>query len=96
MGHGPGAVRYCRFSTGDFEEPITVWDENRLPAFDVASQPEAMRELSPWRSTPPHLERNYMRSRRGQFRRVALSDRRTLLERDNGVPRLFLAPALLA
>jgi uncharacterized membrane protein YhaH (DUF805 family) len=80
MGSGPGAIRYCRFSTGDFVEPITVWDEDRLLAFDVSAQPRAMRELSPWQITPPHLERNYMRSRRGQFRLVALSDGRTLLE----------------
>jgi uncharacterized membrane protein YhaH (DUF805 family) len=80
VGSGPGAVRYCRFSTGDFVEPITVWDENRLLAFDVSAQPQAMRELSLWKITPPHLEHNYMRSRRGQFRLVALSDHRTLLE----------------
>lgn len=80
VGSGPGAVRYCRFSTGDFVEPITVWDENRLLAFDVSSQPQAMRELSLWRITPPHLGHNYMRSRRGQFRLVALGDHRTLLE----------------
>lgn len=80
VGSGPGAVRYCRFSTGDFVEPITVWDEDRLLAFDVASQPPAMQELSPWKINPPHVERNYMRSLRGQFRLVALSDNRTLLE----------------
>lgn len=80
VGSGPGAVRYCRFSTGDFVEPITTWDENRLLAFDVSEQPQAMQELSPWKITPPHLEHNYMRSRRGQFRLVALNDRRTLLE----------------
>jgi uncharacterized membrane protein YhaH (DUF805 family) len=80
VGSGPGAMRYCRFSTGDFVEPITVWDENRLLAFDVSAQPQAMRELSPWKITPPHLERHYMRSRHGQFRLVALSDHRTLLE----------------
>lgn len=80
VGAGPGAVRYCHFSTGDFVEPITVWDENRLLAFDVSAQAPAMRELTPWKITPPHLERNYMRSRHGQFRMVALSDNRTLLE----------------
>ena len=80
VGSGPGAVRYCRFSTGDFVEPITVWDENRLLAFAVSAQPPVMRELSPWQITPPHVERNYMRSNRGQFRLTALSDRRTLLE----------------
>jgi hypothetical protein len=80
VGSGPGAVRYCRFSTGDFVEPITVWDENHLLAFNVTAQPQSMRELSPWKITTPHLEHNYMRSRHGQFRLVALSDRRTLLE----------------
>ncbi len=80
VGSGPGAVRYCRFSTGDFVEPITVWDENRLLAFDVAAQPPAMLELSPWKINPPHVERNYLRSLHGQFRLVALSDHRTLLE----------------
>jgi len=80
VGSGPGAVRYCRFSTGDFVEPITVWDEDRLLAFDVTAQPPALRELSPWKITPPHVERNYMRSKHGQFRFVALSDHRTLLE----------------
>ncbi len=80
VGSGPGAVRYCRFSTGDFVEPITVWDEDHLLAFDVSAQPPAMRELSPWKITPPHVERNYMRSKHGQFRLVALSDHRTLLE----------------
>jgi uncharacterized membrane protein YhaH (DUF805 family) len=80
VGSGPGAVRYCHFSTGDFIEPITVWDENRLLAFDVTSQAPAMQELSPWKITPPHIDRDYMRSRHGQFRLVALSDQRTLLE----------------
>ena len=61
-------------------EPITVWDEDRLLAFDVSAQPQAMRELSPWKITPPHLERNYMRSLRGQFRLVALNEHSTLLE----------------
>jgi uncharacterized membrane protein YhaH (DUF805 family) len=79
-GRGIGAVRYCRFSTGDFVEPITKWDEGRLLAFDVAAQPMAMRELSFAEITPPHLERNYMRSRRGQFRLIALPGGRTRLE----------------
>jgi uncharacterized membrane protein YhaH (DUF805 family) len=80
VGSGPGAVRYCHFSTGDFVEPITVWDEDRLLGFDVSSQAPAMRELSPWKITPPHIGRNYMRSRHGQFRLVALSNQSTLLE----------------
>lgn len=80
VGSGVGAVRYCRFSTGDFVEPITTWDENRLLAFNVAAQPHAMRELSPWEIVPAHIERSYMRSQHGQFRLVALDEHRTLLE----------------
>lgn len=80
FGRGVGAVRHCRFSTGEFIEPITVWDEGRLLAFDVTAQPQSMRELSPWPVTPPHLERNYMLSRHGQFRFVALPGGRTRLE----------------
>jgi uncharacterized membrane protein YhaH (DUF805 family) len=80
VGSGLGAVRYCRFSTGDFVEPITIWDENHLLAFNVTAQPQSMRELSPWKISTPHLEHNYMRSKHGQFRLVALSDHRTLLE----------------
>ena len=40
-GQGVGAVRRCRFSTGDFVEPITVWDEPRRLAFSVTEQPVA-------------------------------------------------------
>ncbi|MGH9523949.1 MAG: hypothetical protein ACRD3E_15615 [Terriglobales bacterium] len=79
-GHGVGAVRHCKFSTGEFVEPITVWDEPQLLAFDVAEQPMSMRELSPWKITPPHLERNDMRALRGQFRLVALPNGHTRLE----------------
>jgi uncharacterized membrane protein YhaH (DUF805 family) len=80
QGYGPGAVRYCRFSTGDFVEPITVWEENRLLAFDVISQPPALRELGLGKISTPHVDRNYMRSQRGQFRLVALDSQHTLLE----------------
>ncbi len=80
VGSGVGAVRYCRFSTGDFVEPITTWDENRLLAFNVVKQPASLRELSPWEIVPPHIEKNYMRSEHGQFRLVALDEHRTLLE----------------
>jgi uncharacterized membrane protein YhaH (DUF805 family) len=80
VGSGSGAVRYCQFSTGDFVEPITVWDENHLLAFNVASEPPAMHELSPWQIMPPHLEHNNLRSRHGQFRFIAIDDHHTLLE----------------
>ncbi|RYD48830.1 MAG: hypothetical protein EOP83_25975, partial [Verrucomicrobiaceae bacterium] len=38
-GTGVGAIRLCKFCTGDFVEPITTWDENRLLAFSVESSP---------------------------------------------------------
>ena len=80
-GTGVGAVRHCEFTTGDFVEPITVWDEPRRLAFDVAEQPDPMVELSPWRHVhPPHLVDRSLRSRRGEFRLVDLGAGRTRLE----------------
>ena len=79
-GKGVGAVRHCVFSTGDFVEPITVWDEPRLLRFDVTAQPAVMEELSLYNDLrPPHLE-NYLISRQGQFELKALPDGSTLLE----------------
>ncbi len=78
-GEGVGAVRRCRFTTGDFVEPITVWEPERRLAFDVAEQPLPLRELS-WRSiAPPHLDVGF-RSVRGEFRLTPLADGRTRLE----------------
>ncbi len=78
-GRGVGAVRRCRFSTGDFVEPITVWDEPRRLAFSVTEQPAPMRELSIWGDVhPPHLD-GFLRSRRGEFRLIPLPGGRTLL-----------------
>jgi hypothetical protein len=81
VGTGIGAVRHCEFTTGDFVEPITAWEEPRRLAFDVTSQPDPMVELSPWRHVhPPHLHDQSLRSRRGEFRLVALPGDRTRLE----------------
>lgn len=79
-GTGVGAVRHCEFSTGPFVEPITVWEENRHLAFDVAQQPHPMREWSPYSNlSPAHLE-GFFRSRRGEFRLTPLPGGQTLLE----------------
>jgi hypothetical protein len=79
-GSGVGAVRRCEFSTGAFVEPITAWDRPYRLAFDVQSQPPPMHELSPYRHVhPPHLD-GYLRSKRGEFRLVALPGGRTRLE----------------
>ena len=78
-GEGVGAVRYCEFSTGPFVEPITRWEPNSRLSFDVTRQPAPMRELSPYRIAPPHLD-GYFDARRGEFRLVALPGGRTRLE----------------
>jgi uncharacterized membrane protein YhaH (DUF805 family) len=79
-GSGVGAVRHCEFSTGAFVEPITAWEPGVRLAFDVSAQPPAMKEWSPFRHVhPPHLDHS-IRSRRGEFRLVALPGGRTRLE----------------
>ena len=79
-GQGVGAVRYCEFSTGDFVEPITVWDQPRRLAFDVQDQPCPMDEISPWEDIhPPHLH-GYLTSHHGEFRLIETSDGGTRLE----------------
>ncbi len=79
-GQGPGAMRYCNFSTGPFVEPITVWDEPRLLKFSVLQNPEPMQEWTPYRQIHPvHLD-GYLESQAGQFRLTPLEGGRTLLE----------------
>ena len=77
-GTGVGAIRRCNFNTGSFVEPITVWDEPHLLAFDVKEQPAPMTELSPYENLhTAHLE--YLRSQKGQFR-LFEKDGKTILE----------------
>lgn len=79
-GHGPGAIRYCNFSTGPFVEPIEVWDEPNLLRFSVTANPAPMRELSPYHDLhPAHLD-GFLVSREGQFHLVRLPGDKTLLE----------------
>jgi hypothetical protein len=77
-GEGVGAVRHCRFTTGEFVEPITVWDEGHELRFRVTAQPDPMRELSPWDIHPPHLDGGF-RTTEGQFLLEPLPGGRTRL-----------------
>ena len=78
-GAGPGAVRYCEFSTGPFVEPVMVWDPPRHLAFDVVDSPPTMFELSPWDTVfAPHLD-GALQSQRGEFRLEPLPGGRTRL-----------------
>ena len=79
VGQGVGAIRYCNFSTGSFVEPITVWDEPTLLAFNVEEQPIPMKELSPYDIEPKHLH-GYFTSTKGQFHLSEISHKTTLLE----------------
>jgi len=66
-GEGVGAVRHCRFTTGDFVEPITVWQPGRELSFGVTAQPDPLRELTLFPGLrPPHLD-GYLQVQRGQF-----------------------------
>ena len=77
---GPGATRYCEFSTGPFVEPIEVWDEPRLLRFRVTENPAPLHEWSPYaRVLPRHLH-GYLVSKEGQFRLTRMANNRTLLE----------------
>jgi uncharacterized membrane protein YhaH (DUF805 family) len=78
-GSGVGAIRRCEFTTGPFIEPITAWEPGRRLAFDVISQPPALRELSIWADVrAPHLD-GYLMSRRGEFLLMPLNDGGTRL-----------------
>jgi len=78
-GRGVGAIRTCEFTTGNFIEPIEVWNEPRLLRFGVTANPPPMRELSPYGSIDaPHLH-GFLVSQRGQFAIETLPDGRTRL-----------------
>ena len=79
-GRGVGAIRHCIFSTGEFVEPITVWQEPAHLAFDVAAQPDPLQELSPYRALHTAHLSGYFKSVRGEFRLRALGADRTLLQ----------------
>ncbi len=78
-GTGPGAIRRCVFTTGEFVEPIRVWDENRLLRFGVSYNPPVMTEWNFGRRIhPPHLK-GFFESRQGEFLLEDLGDGRTRL-----------------
>ena len=79
-GEGVGAVRYCNFTTGTFVEPITIWDEPNVLAFDVKSHPVPMNEFNPfWDIQPKHLN-GYFKSYKGQFELTDLGENKTGLK----------------
>jgi len=79
-GSGPGAIRYCEFSTGPFVEPIEVWDEPRLLHFRVSQNPAPLHEWSPYGDIQPKHLHGYLVSRKGEFRLMRLPNGQTLLQ----------------
>ena len=79
-GRGVGAIRKCTFSTGDFVEPIEVWDEPRLLRFTVDQCPPPMFEWNPLHDhvDAAHLHGSFA-AKRGQFELVPRDDGTTLL-----------------
>lgn len=66
-GTGVGAERIGVFSTGVARERVTAWEPGRRLAFDVLSNPPAMRELSPHRTVrAPHVD-GYFQTRWTSF-----------------------------
>lgn len=79
VGTGPGARRYCDFSTGSFVEPIDIWNEPEHLHFGVSESPPPMREWTFYESIhPPHLE-GFLNSRAGEFVLTNLPDGGTRL-----------------
>ena len=78
-GKGVGAIRSCNFSTGNFIEPVTVWNEPKLLKFSVVEQPAPMTELSMYDIEPNHIH-GYWISKQGQFKLTKLPNGHTLLE----------------
>jgi hypothetical protein len=79
-GSGPGAIRYCEFSTGPFMEPIEVWDEPRLLHFRVTENPAPLHEWSPYGEIRPKHLHGYLVSKQGEFRLTKLANGDTLLQ----------------
>ena len=79
-GSGPGAARYCDFSTGSFVEQVEVWDQPRLLRFRVTESAAPMREWSPYGEIVTKHLHGYFISREGQFQLTRLPNNHTLVE----------------
>lgn len=78
-GEGVGAVRHCRFTTGEFVEPITTWQPSKLMQFTVKEQPAPMKELTIYDHIHAAHLHGYFVSKKGEFRLKELGPNQTLL-----------------
>ena len=79
-GSGPGAARYCDFSTGSFVEQVEVWDAPWVLRFRVTESAAPMREWSPYGEIVTKHLHGYFISREGQFQLTRLLNNHTLVE----------------
>ncbi|HXW55032.1 MAG TPA: SRPBCC family protein [Candidatus Cybelea sp.] len=79
-GSGIGARRECEFSTGDFVEPIRVWEPNHRLAFEISGEPPVMQEMSPYGHIHTrHIDGQYFHPRDAEFVLTLLRNGHTLL-----------------
>jgi uncharacterized membrane protein YhaH (DUF805 family) len=79
-GSGLGAQRECQFSSGQFVEPIQVWDENRRLQFSISGEPPVMEELSPYGHIHTrHIDDQYFQAQDAEFVLTRLTNGHTLL-----------------
>jgi uncharacterized membrane protein YhaH (DUF805 family) len=79
-GSGIGAQRECQFSSGQFVEPIQVWEENRRLQFSIAGEPPVMEEFSPYGHIHTrHIDGQYFQAQDAEFLLTRLPNGHTLL-----------------
>jgi len=79
-GSGLEAQRECQFSSGQFIEPIRVWQENERLVFTISGEPLVMEELSPYGHIHTrHVDGGYFQAQDAEFLLTRLPDGRTLL-----------------
>jgi|HubBroStandDraft_1064217.scaffolds.fasta_scaffold20202_3 uncharacterized membrane protein YhaH (DUF805 family) len=79
-GSGLGARRECQFSSGEFVEPIRVWDENKRLVFSISGEPPVMEEMSPYGHIHTrHIDGQYFQAQDAEFVLTPLPNGHTLL-----------------
>jgi uncharacterized membrane protein YhaH (DUF805 family) len=79
-GSGAGAIRHCVFSTGEFTEPIQIWNEPHLLRFRVTANPPPMDEMTFYAKIHPAHLSNFFVSHQGEFLLIQLDQNRTLVK----------------
>jgi hypothetical protein len=80
QGTGLTARRECQFSSGNFVEPIRVWDENKRLVFSISGEPAVMEEMSPYGHIHTrHIDGQYFQAQDAEFVLTELPNGHTLL-----------------